>query len=80
MPKDWKNRERFTIVSKVMGVPMTAFSLKDRSCGHDEFEVSEMLRRFRWMLSAYPMAEGSKHVWVLQVVIRENFCCTSLCD
>ncbi|KAG7016685.1 Glutamate decarboxylase 2, partial [Cucurbita argyrosperma subsp. argyrosperma] len=55
-----------------MGVPVVAFSLKDRT-RHDEFEVSEMLRRFGWMVPAYPMPEGAKHVSVLRMVIREDF-------
>uniref|UniRef100_A0A0A0KPU6 Glutamate decarboxylase n=1 Tax=Cucumis sativus TaxID=3659 RepID=A0A0A0KPU6_CUCSA len=63
---------RFRIVSKDMGVPVVAFSLKDRS-RHDEFKVSEMLRRFGWIVPAYPMPEGAKHVLVLRVVIREDF-------
>lgn len=63
---------RFSIASKDMGVPVVAFSLKDRS-RHDEFEVSEMLRRFGWIVPAYPMPEGAKHVSVLRVVIREDF-------
>ena len=67
-----ENTGRFTIVSKDMGVPVVAFSLKDRS-RHDEFEVSEMLRRFGWIVPAYPMPEGAKHVSVLRVVIREDF-------
>ena len=67
-----ENTGRFSIASKDMGVPVVAFSLKDRS-RHDEFEVSKMLRRFGWMVPAYPMPEGAKHVSVLRVVIREDF-------
>ncbi|XP_022990874.1 glutamate decarboxylase 4-like [Cucurbita maxima] len=67
-----ENTGRFSIASKDMGVPVVAFSLKDRS-RHDEFEVSEMLRRFGWIVPAYPMPEGAKHVSVLRVVIREDF-------
>ncbi|XP_022146312.1 glutamate decarboxylase 4-like [Momordica charantia] len=67
-----ENTGRFTIASKDVGVPVVAFSLKDRS-RHDEFEVSEMLRRFGWIVPAYPMPEGAKHVSVLRVVIREDF-------
>ncbi|KAL4018593.1 hypothetical protein IC575_022193 [Cucumis melo] len=55
-----------------MGVPVVAFSLKDRSC-HEEFKVSKMLRRFGWIVPAYPMPEGAKDVLVLRVVIREDF-------
>lgn len=63
---------RFTIVSKDRGVPLVAFSLKDRS-RHDEFEVSDHLRRFGWIVPAYTMPPNAQHVTVLRVVIREDF-------
>ncbi|MQM17903.1 hypothetical protein Taro_050884 [Colocasia esculenta] len=63
---------RFNIVSKDNGVPLVAFSLKDRSL-HDEFEVSEYLRRFGWIVPAYTMPADAQHVTVLRVVIREDF-------
>lgn len=64
--------ERFNIVSKDDGVPLVAFSLKDNS-RHTEFEVSEMLRRFGWIVPAYTMPPDAQHVTVLRVVIREDF-------
>lgn len=63
---------RFNIVSKDNGVPLVAFSLKDNSC-HSEFEVSDMLRRFGWIVPAYTMPPDAQHVTVLRVVIREDF-------
>ncbi|KAF2314745.1 hypothetical protein GH714_033423 [Hevea brasiliensis] len=63
---------RFNIVSKDNGVPLVAFSLKDNSC-HNEFEISEMLRRFGWIVPAYTMPPDAEHVTVLRVVIREDF-------
>ncbi|KAJ8444293.1 hypothetical protein Cgig2_029706 [Carnegiea gigantea] len=63
---------RFTIVSKDNGVPLVAFSLKDRS-KHNEFEVSETLRRFGWIVPAYTMPADAQHVTVLRVVVREDF-------
>ncbi|RZR97240.1 hypothetical protein BHM03_00026377 [Ensete ventricosum] len=63
---------RFDIVSKDNGVPLVAFSLKDRS-RHDEFEVSDYLRRFGWIVPAYTMPPDAQHVTVLRVVIREDF-------
>uniref|UniRef100_J3LLR4 Glutamate decarboxylase n=1 Tax=Oryza brachyantha TaxID=4533 RepID=J3LLR4_ORYBR len=63
---------RFNIVSKDDGVPLVAFSLKDRS-RHDEFEISDMLRRFGWIVPAYTMPPDAEHVTVLRVVIREEF-------
>ncbi|URE38935.1 glutamate decarboxylase [Musa troglodytarum] len=63
---------RFDIVSKDNGVPLVAFSLKDRS-RHDEFEVSDILRRFGWIVPAYTMPPDAQHITVLRVVIREDF-------
>ncbi|KAL9265847.1 Glutamate decarboxylase 1-like protein [Drosera capensis] len=63
---------RFNIVSKDVGVPLVAFSLKNNSC-HSEFEISDMLRRFGWIVPAYTMPPDAQHVTVLRVVIREDF-------
>ncbi|KAF9673830.1 hypothetical protein SADUNF_Sadunf10G0064700 [Salix dunnii] len=64
---------RFKIVSKDIGVPVVAFSLKDKNWGHDEFEIAETLRRFGWIVPAYTMPADAKHITVLRVVIREDF-------
>ncbi|XP_058108453.1 glutamate decarboxylase 1-like [Magnolia sinica] len=63
---------RFNIVSKDNGVPLVAFSLKDNT-RHDEFEISEYLRRFGWIVPAYTMPPDAQHVTVLRVVVREDF-------
>ena len=63
----------FEILSKDDGVPVVAFSLKNKKGGHDEFEVSEMLRRYGWIVPAYPMPADAQHVIVLRVVIRAEF-------
>lgn len=63
---------RFNIISKDMGVPLVAFSLKDHSL-HNEFEISDLLRRFGWIVPAYSMPPNAEHVTVLRVVIREDF-------
>ncbi|XP_042501120.1 glutamate decarboxylase-like [Macadamia integrifolia] len=63
---------RFNIVSKDNGVPLVAFSLKDNR-KHNEFEVSDLLRRFGWIVPAYTMPADAQHVTVLRVVIREDF-------
>lgn len=63
---------RFNIISKDMGVPLVAFSLKDSS-SHNEFEVSEYLRRFGWIVPAYTMPPDAEDVTVLRVVVREDF-------
>ncbi|KAL5721663.1 glutamate decarboxylase [Ranunculus cassubicifolius] len=63
---------RFNIVSKDIGVPLVAFSLKE-NCYHDEFQISDMLRRFGWIVPAYTMPADAQHITVLRVVIREDF-------
>lgn len=63
---------KFNIVSKDKGVPLVAFSLKDSS-RHNEFEISDTLRRFGWIVPAYTMPADAQHVTVLRVVIREDF-------
>ncbi|KAI4347334.1 hypothetical protein L6164_008152 [Bauhinia variegata] len=63
---------RFNIVSKDVGVPLVAFSLKDSS-EHTVFEISDHLRRFGWIVPAYTMPADAQHIVVLRVVIREDF-------
>ncbi|RZC74888.1 hypothetical protein C5167_050369 [Papaver somniferum] len=63
---------RFNIISKDIGVPLVAFSLKDNT-QHNEFEISDSLRRFGWIVPAYTMPPNAQHVTVLRVVIREDF-------
>eukprot|EP00270_Netrium_digitus_P000312 TRINITY_DN102_c0_g1_i5.p1 TRINITY_DN102_c0_g1~~TRINITY_DN102_c0_g1_i5.p1 ORF type:complete len:474 (-),score=80.13 TRINITY_DN102_c0_g1_i5:135-1556(-) len=62
----------FEILSKDIGVPLVAFSLKDRS--HvDEFELADHLRQNGWIVPAYTMAPDAESVKLLRVVIREDF-------
>ncbi|KAK2430731.1 glutamate decarboxylase [Trifolium repens] len=63
---------RFDIVSKDDGVPLVAFTLKDHS-NFNEFQISDMLRRYGWIVPAYTMPPDAQHVTVLRVVIREDF-------
>eukprot|EP01018_Ginkgo_biloba_P031925 Gb_38319 [translate_table: standard] len=63
---------RFNILSKDVGVPLVAFSLKDKS-KHDEYEISEHLRRFGWIVPAYTMAPNAQHISLLRVVVRDDF-------
>lgn len=63
---------RFHIVSKEVGVPLVAFTLKD-STKHTVFEISESLRKFGWILPAYTMPADAQHIAVLRAVIREDF-------
>ena len=70
--KGIENTGRFNIISKDIGVPLVAFSLKDNNL-HNEFEISDMLRRFGWIVPAYTMPPDAQNVTVLRVVIREDF-------
>jgi glutamate decarboxylase len=63
---------RFDIVSKDVGVPLVAFSLKDSS-KYTVFQIAENLWRFGWILPAYTMPPNAQHIAVLRVVIREDF-------
>ncbi|KAI7740182.1 hypothetical protein M8C21_023469 [Ambrosia artemisiifolia] len=63
---------RFNIISKDIGVPLLAFSLKDSS-RYTVFHISESLRRFGWVIPAYTMPPDVQHISVLRVVIREDF-------
>ncbi|KAJ7975323.1 glutamate decarboxylase [Quillaja saponaria] len=63
---------RFNILSKDVGVPLVAFSLKDSS-QYTVFQISEYLRRFSWIVPAYTMPPNAEHVAVLRVVVREDF-------
>ena len=63
---------KFNVVSKDVGVPLVAFSLKDSS-KYTVFDISENLRKFGWVVPAYTMPPNAEHVAVLRVVIREDF-------
>lgn len=63
---------RFDILSKDVGVPLVAFSLKDSS-KYTVFEIADSLRKFGWIVPAYTMPADAEHVAVLRVVIREDF-------
>ncbi|PIN18293.1 Glutamate decarboxylase [Handroanthus impetiginosus] len=63
---------RFNILSKDIGVPLVAFSLKD-SRRYTVFQISESLRRFGWIVPAYTMPPDAEHIALLRVVIREDF-------
>ncbi|KAI3464187.1 hypothetical protein Pfo_020850 [Paulownia fortunei] len=63
---------RFEILSKDIGVPLVAFSLKDRR-RYTVFQISDSLRRFGWIVPAYTMPPNAEHIAVLRVVIREDF-------
>ncbi|GBG77886.1 hypothetical protein CBR_g25818 [Chara braunii] len=62
----------FNILSKREGVPLLAFSLKDRR-HFDEYDLADNLKRFGWILPAYTMAPDAEHVTLLRAVVREDF-------
>uniref|UniRef100_A0A803PJD2 Glutamate decarboxylase n=1 Tax=Cannabis sativa TaxID=3483 RepID=A0A803PJD2_CANSA len=64
--------EKFDIVSKDIGVPVVAFSLKDSS-KYTVFNIADSLRRFGWIVPAYTMPADAEHISVIRVVIREDF-------
>ncbi|XP_027918492.1 glutamate decarboxylase 1-like [Vigna unguiculata] len=72
LKEDLEKCGRFNILSKDDGVPVVAFSLKDRR-QYDEYKISEMLRRHGWIVPAYPMPPAAQHINVLRVVIRAEF-------
>ncbi|KAG5040760.1 hypothetical protein JHK82_012875 [Glycine max] len=75
LKEDLVESGHFNILSKDNGVPVVAFSLKDRS-RYDEFKTWEMLRRHGWIVPAYPMPPAAQHINVLRVVIRAEFSST----
>lgn len=66
---------RFEVISKQVGVPLVAFSLKDSS-KYTVFQIAEYLRRFGWIVPAYNMPPDADHISVLRIVVREDFCRT----
>lgn len=63
---------RFEILSKDIGVPLVAFTLKDSS-KHTVFEIADTLRKYGWIVPAYTMPANAEHIAVLRVVVREDF-------
>lgn len=67
-----KETGKFNILSKDIGVPLLAFSLKDRS-KYDEYQIAEDIQKHGWILPAYTMAPDAQNVSLLRAVIREDF-------
>lgn len=63
---------RFKLLSKPEGVPLIAFSLKDRR-KFDEYDIADGLRRYGWTVPAYTMAPDAQNITLLRVVVREDF-------
>lgn len=68
-----KRMGRFDIVSKEYGVPLVAFSFKNKKDMHLAFKLSKLLRQYGWIVPAYTMPADADHVTVLRVVVREDF-------
>lgn len=62
----------FNILSKEIGVPLVAFSVKEKY-RYDEYKISEQLRRFGWIVPAYTMPPDAQNITLLRVVVREDF-------
>ncbi|KAG1358805.1 glutamate decarboxylase 4 [Cocos nucifera] len=67
-----ENTGRFDIISKEQGVPLVAFSFKDKN-KILAFKLSKNLRRFGWIVPAYTLPADAEHMTVLRVVVREDF-------
>lgn len=67
-----KDTGKFNILSKDIGVPLVAFSLKDKS-KYDEYQVADQMQKHGWILPAYTMAPDAQNVSLLRAVIREDF-------
>ncbi|CAG8444521.1 24763_t:CDS:10 [Dentiscutata erythropus] len=55
------------------GLPLVAFSLKDKNIHYDEFDVAHRIREHQWIVPAYTMAPHIQHIKLLRVVVREDF-------
>ncbi|KAL6000991.1 hypothetical protein ACLOJK_006718 [Asimina triloba] len=64
---------RFNIISKERGVPLVAFSFKDKDPPGLAFKVSKALRHFGWIVPAYTMPPNIDYMTVLRIVVREDF-------
>ncbi len=61
----------FNILSDKEGVPLVVWEVKENA-GYTVYQVSDELRKYRWVVPAYKMPTGcSKDV--LRVVVRESF-------
>ncbi|XP_077234604.1 glutamate decarboxylase 4-like [Tasmannia lanceolata] len=63
---------RFDMISKDKGVPVVAFSFKDKE-NSLAFKLSKALRNYGWIVPAYTMPANIEYMTVLRVVIREDF-------
>lgn len=63
---------KFELLTDTKYLPVAAVSLKDTS-RFDEFEISDRLRKFGWIVPAYKLPANASETAVLRVVVREHF-------
>ncbi|KAL3510282.1 hypothetical protein ACH5RR_029683 [Cinchona calisaya] len=66
-----KQTGHFDIISKEKGLPLVAFTFKDKNKSL-AFELSKALRHHGWIVPAYTMPANVEHIAVLRVVVRED--------
>ncbi|CAG8956756.1 hypothetical protein HYFRA_00011145 [Hymenoscyphus fraxineus] len=73
----------FLILSResgTQGIPLVAFQLDPaRKHNFNEFALSDELEKRGWLVPAYHMAEGARHIKLLRVVCRRDFS-MALCE
>ena len=65
----------FSILSKDVGMPVVAFSLKHKILEHYEYEIIDHLRKLGWVITTYTMAPYARQVLLLRVFVRESMSC-----
>ncbi|KAG5531916.1 hypothetical protein RHGRI_026502 [Rhododendron griersonianum] len=71
LQKGLENTGQFEIISKDQGVPLVAFTMKNKSKTFP-FQLSKALRHHGWIVPAYTMPANVEHMTVLRVVVRED--------
>jgi len=62
----------FESLSKKRCIPIVVIKTKDDS-KYDVKQISQDLRKYGWMVPAYPLPPKSKNTYVLRIVIKETF-------
>ena len=72
------SHKEFDIISDKEGVPLVVWTVA-KDAGFDVFQVSDVLRKYGWIVPAYTMPTGCSKS-VLRVVVRESFSRTMMED
>ncbi len=67
-----KKCEKFRMESEAKFMPLITFQLKGKP-GFTEYDLSDKLRQYGWIVPAYSMPPNAESVVVLRVVMKENF-------